>query len=110
AENVDVPVLECDTNVLISDSGIRGVVIRLHGGDVRRVPDDRLRVDAGVTINGFVRWTINRGFAGVEAWAGTPGTVGGAIHGNAHFKGRMIGELIESVEVATRERGLRQIY
>ncbi|PYR89278.1 MAG: hypothetical protein DMF84_25100 [Acidobacteria bacterium] len=107
--NVDVTVLGGGSNVLIADAGIRGVVIRVHGGDVRRVPDDRLRVDAGVTINGFVRWTINRGFAGVEAWAGTPGTVGGAIHGNAHFKGRMIGELIESVEIATRDGELRQI-
>jgi len=107
--NVAVTVLGGGSNVLIADAGIRGVVIRVHGGDVRRVSDDRLRVDAGLTINGFVRWAINRGFAGVEAWAGTPGTVGGAIHGNAHFKGRMIGELIESVEIATREGELRQI-
>jgi UDP-N-acetylmuramate dehydrogenase len=39
--------------------------------------------------------------AGLEAWAGTPGTVGGAIHGNAHFQGRNIGELVERVAVAT---------
>jgi UDP-N-acetylmuramate dehydrogenase len=35
----------------------------------------------------------------VEMWAGTPGTVGGAIYGNAHFKGRLIGELVIDVEV-----------
>ena len=33
--------------------------------------------------------------AGLEAWAGTPGTVGGAIFGNAHFGGRLIGELVD---------------
>ena len=33
-----------------------------------------IRADAGVTINGLVRWTINHGVAGLEAWAGTPGT------------------------------------
>ena len=48
-----------------------------------------------------MRWTINRGYAGLEAWAGTPGTVGGAIFGNAHFKGRLIGELVDSVELVT---------
>ena len=47
---------------------------------------DRVRADAAVTINGLVRWTISRGLAGLEAWAGTPGTVGGAIYGNAHFE------------------------
>jgi UDP-N-acetylmuramate dehydrogenase len=52
-----------------------------------------------VTINGLVRWTINRGYAGLEAWAGTPGTVGGAIYGNAHWKKINIGDLVESVRL-----------
>ena len=41
-----------------------------------------------MTINGLVRWTIAHRLAGLEAWAGTPGTVGGAIYGNAHSSGR----------------------
>jgi UDP-N-acetylmuramate dehydrogenase len=40
------------------------------------------------------------GFAGLEAWAGTPGTVGGAIFGNAHFGGRLIGDLVAEVRLA----------
>jgi UDP-N-acetylmuramate dehydrogenase len=62
-----------------------------------------VRADAGVTINGLVRWTINRGVRGVEAWAGTPGTVGGAVRGNAHFRGRLIGELITQVELVSQD-------
>jgi UDP-N-acetylmuramate dehydrogenase len=54
-----------------------------------------------VTINGLVRWTITRGVAGLEAWAGTPGTVGGAVFGNAHFRGRLISELIDRVTLVT---------
>jgi UDP-N-acetylmuramate dehydrogenase len=91
------------SNVLIADAGIRAIVIRVHGGQVVAVSDRLVRADAGVTINGLTRWTIGRGYAGLEAWAGTPGTVGGAIHGNAHFKGRNIGELIESVELLTSD-------
>src|SRR6185436_8652283 len=37
----------------------------------------------------------------LEAWAGTPGTVGGAGFGNAHFRGRNIGELIDAVDVVS---------
>jgi UDP-N-acetylmuramate dehydrogenase len=85
--------------VLIADAGIRGIVIRIHGGEAARIDDGHFRADAGLTINGLVRWTVARGIAGVEMWAGTPGTVGGAIHGNAHFKGRLIGDLIEQVEI-----------
>src|SRR5262249_44380908 len=66
-----------------------------------------VRADAAITINGLVRWTIVHGAAGLEAWAGTPGTVGGAIFGNAHFGGRLIGELVDSVRLATRD-GLRR--
>ena len=94
-----VTVLGGGSNVLVADGGVRGLVIRIHGGDVQPAGEHAARADGGLTINGLVRWTINRGLAGLEAWAGTPGTVGGAIYGNAHFKGRLISELVESVEV-----------
>jgi UDP-N-acetylmuramate dehydrogenase len=55
-----------------------------------------------------VRWTINRGYAGLEAWAGTPGTVGGAIFGNAHWKQINIGDLVESVRLLRRDGTLLQ--
>jgi UDP-N-acetylmuramate dehydrogenase len=96
-----VTVLGGGSNVLIADEGLRGVVIRLHGGEVGELDASRIRADGGVTINGLVRWTIGRGVAGLEAWAGTPGTVGGAIHGNAHFRGRLISELIDRVSLVS---------
>ena len=101
ASGLPIAVLGGGSNVLVADAGVRGVVIRVHGGEVAAAGDGLVRADAGLTINGLVRWTINRGVAGLEAWAGTPGTVGGAIYGNAHFKGRMIGELVEGVEVVS---------
>ena len=64
--------------------------------------------DAAITINGLVRWTINRGYAGLEAWAGTPGTVGGAIYGNAHWKKINIGDLVESVRLLKPDGTLLQ--
>jgi UDP-N-acetylmuramate dehydrogenase len=94
-----VAILGGGSNVLVADGGVRGVVIRMRGGEVAIAGEGIVRADAGLTINGLVRWTINRGLAGLEAWAGTPGTVGGAIHGNAHFKGRLMGELVERVHV-----------
>ena len=66
---------------------------------VDRLDKNRLGADAAVLVNGLVRWTITHGVAGLAAWAGTPGTVGGAVHGNAHFGGEFIGDLVESVQV-----------
>jgi len=102
AAGVPVRPLGGGSNVLISDHGVRGIVLRFRGGEVTRLDDGHIRADSGVTINGLVRWTITHGAAGLEAWAGTPGTVGGAVYGNAHFKGRLISELVTDVTLVSR--------
>lgn len=98
--SVPVTLLGGGSNVLVSDSGVRGLVIRPRAGAVHQIDSTHVRADAAVTINGLVRWTIMHGAAGLEAWAGTPGTVGGAIVGNAHFGGRLIGDLVTAVRLA----------
>jgi UDP-N-acetylmuramate dehydrogenase len=87
------------SNVLIGDRGVRGAVVRLRLNTIEQTAPERVRAEAGVTINGLVRWTIGRGRAGLEAWAGTPGSVGGAIYGNAHYRGRNIGDLVTRVRL-----------
>lgn len=106
---VPVTMLGGGSNVLVAEGGVRGLVIRPHGGTVVPIGRNLVRADAGVTINGLVRWTIGRGLAGLEAWAGTPGTVGGALHGNAHWRHQNIGDLVESVRLVTRDGVLKQL-
>jgi UDP-N-acetylmuramate dehydrogenase len=87
------------SNVVVGDAGVRGLVVRVHGGWIREAGSGgRVRADAGVTMNALVRWTIARGYAGLEAWAGTPGTVGGAIFGNAHYAGQNISDFVTAAE------------
>lgn len=104
-----ISVLGGGSNVLVSDAGVRGLVVRVRGGEVRQVDASTVRADAGVTINGLVRWTVNHGLAGIEAWAGTPGTVGGAVYGNAHFRGRLISELLVAVRLVTLDGILQDV-
>src|SRR5579864_4653740 len=52
---VPVTVLGGGSNVLIADTGVRGLVIRPRRGDIDRLNDTRVRADAAVTINGLVR-------------------------------------------------------
>jgi UDP-N-acetylmuramate dehydrogenase len=106
---VPVTLLGGGSNVLVSDRGVVGLVVRTRGGDVTRLDERRIRADAAVTINGLVRWTINHGVSGLEAWAGTPGTIGGAIYGNAHFGGRLIGDLVDSVRIAARDGTVQEV-
>jgi UDP-N-acetylmuramate dehydrogenase len=100
---IPVTVLGGGSNVLISDAGLRGLVIQPKRGQLALMHEDHVRADAAVTINGLVRWTIGRGLAGLEAWAGTPGTVGGGVRGNAHFNGRLLGEHVSFVGIAASD-------
>lgn len=109
SEQIPLTALGGGSNLLVSDTGVRGIVMRIRGGDVRQAVADRIRADAAVTINGLVRWTISHGLAGLELWAGTPGTVGGAVYGNAHFKGQNIGELITRTCLLTRDGGICEL-
>jgi UDP-N-acetylmuramate dehydrogenase len=97
-----VTMLGGGSNVLASDAGVRGLVVRPRGGDVHSLDDTHIRADAALTINGLVRWTVLHGAAGLEAWAGTPGTVGGAIFGNAHYGGELISRHVSSVRLCDR--------
>ena len=94
ALGLPVTLLGGGSNVLVGDAGVRGLVVRFRHGEIAETAPGVVRAAAGVTLNGLVRWTISRGLAGLETWAGTPGTVGGAVCGNAHFRGRLIGERV----------------
>lgn len=108
ADEAGVPVtlLGGGSNVLVSDNGVRGIVVRPRLTGITQPSPDRARAEAGVTINGLVRWLIGRGLAGLEAWAGTPGTIGGAIHGNAHYGGRNISDHVIEVGLWTPREGI----
>lgn len=103
ASRVPVTVLGGGSNVVISDDGLRGAVLRLLLTGIAQSTPARVRAEAGVTINGLVRWTIGRGLAALEAWAGTPGTVGGAVFGNAHYRGLNIGDLVRDLMLVSQD-------
>ena len=96
-------VLGGGSNVLVGERGVRGLVLRLWRGGIRLARSGVVRADGGVTLNGLVRWTVSRGLAGLERWAGTPGTVGGGVCGNAHFQGALLGAHLLRVGLADRQ-------
>ena len=109
AAGLDVTPLGGGSNVLVGDAGVRGVVVLVRDRTVVREDATGVRAGAGLTINGLVRWLVGQGLAGLEAWAGTPGTVGGALHGNAHFKGVNIGDLVREVRLLDRRGDLHAL-
>lgn len=93
-------VLGGGSNVLVSDHGIAGVVVQMNHFDaIEQLEGQRLRVGAGCRLNTLVRYATSHGFAGLEAMAGIPGSVGGAVAVNAGAQGQQIGDVVESAQV-----------
>lgn len=90
-------------NVLFSDRGFRGIVVRLSSPYFKRIDlhGNTVSAGSGVSLNMLLDNTFKFGLSGCEFLAGIPGTVGGALTVNAGLKGRGMGDLAE--EVATIE-------
>jgi len=81
------------TNLIVSDAGFRGIVLR-YRGDRLLAANGRVSADAGAVLQDLVDFTIDRGLAGLETLAGIPGSVGAAIYGNAGAYGHSISERV----------------
>ncbi len=96
------------SNVLVGDKGLRGVVIVNRARLVRfdtQAEQPSVRAESGVTLNDIAQRAARLGLSGME-WAATvPGSLGGAVYGNAGaFDGDIAGNLV-SVELLHHQRG-----
>lgn len=106
----NIPVLPFGggTNILVSDSGIDGVVINLKSFRMIQVVreqgnDIELFVEAGAHLQMLVNISKEKGYAGIEGLTGIPGTFGGAICGNAGSYGCEIKDVIQSVVIMSSD-------
>lgn len=102
-ENVDVRLLGQGSNILVRDEGVPGMVIRLSAPafcDIR-VEGRTITAAGGALLGRAVTTAVHRGLAGLESLIGIPGTVGGALHGNAGTRGGSIGQWALQVTVMT---------
>jgi UDP-N-acetylmuramate dehydrogenase len=105
-------VLGRGSNVLVADAGFRGVVIvnRARGVHWQNGGDTALLVVAsGESLAGLVRQTAGLGWAGLEWAAGIPGTVGGAVVGNAGAFGGCMADVVSWVSVYGEEGQVRRL-
>lgn len=102
-------VLGRGSNILVSDQGFPGVVVRLVGSlaECRLLPEGRVEAGGGVALNRLVSFAVRNGLGGCEFLVGIPGTVGGAVVLNAGCFGGEIERLVERVLVRERDGGLR---
>jgi UDP-N-acetylmuramate dehydrogenase len=81
------------SNVLADDRGFRGLVLHVASENLDR-KGDTVRVGAGYSFDGLIEHTLDLGLTGLEFASGIPGTLGGALVGNAGCYGHEIGEFL----------------
>ena len=109
SENISMTVLGAASNLLVGDSGVKGVVIKLGGGfSTVSIEGYFVRAGAAALDNKVAKKAALSGISGLEFYAGIPGTVGGALRMNAGCYGSETKDVLVSA-VALDRSGRRMV-
>jgi|SRR3989338_2172342 len=97
-EGQDYMVMGGGSNLLMSDEGFDGVVIKISTKELT-MEGEKIIADAGALLGLVVKMATENSLAGLEWAAGIPGTVGGGVRGNAGAMGKDMSNCVEKVEV-----------
>jgi len=96
AGSVPWTVIGAGSNLVVSDRGYDGIVLRYRGAALCR-DGERVVVQSGATLQSLVDFTVSSGLEGIGKMTGIPGYVGAAIYGNAGAYGQSTSDTLESV-------------
>ncbi len=99
-KNLKIPffVLGGGSNVLISDKGFNGLVVKIENNNLK-IKDNTILAEAGIPLGKLMDIATKKNLAGLSWAAGIPGTLGGAIYGNAGAFNKSIKDIVREVEV-----------
>lgn len=97
------------TNILVPDTGLRGVIILNHVRDVVFQPDYRVEAASGAVVVQVAREAVRRGWGGMTWAVGLPGTIGGAVVNNAGAFGGEIAKLLTEAEILGPDGDVHQV-
>jgi len=109
AENIPYFILGNGTNIIVSDKGIRGVVIKLTAIRKISVYGEMIVSEAGALLSSIANTALDNELTGFEFASGIPGTLGGAITMNAGAYGPEIKDVVEKVEVIDEDGSIYEV-
>ncbi|MFA6587759.1 MAG: UDP-N-acetylmuramate dehydrogenase [Patescibacteria group bacterium] len=86
------------SNILVSDKGYDGLIIKLNSSACEFIEPDMLMADAGTSLAKVIQMALNYNLIGLEFAVGIPGSFGGAVAGNAGTSGHGIAEFVKKLK------------
>ena len=103
-KNLPFFLLGSGSNLLVRDRGYEGLIIKMQIGGLK-TEEEKVTLGAGILLSQAMNESANKGLSGLEWAVGIPGTIGGAVNGNAGAYGRAVAESVENVIVLVEENG-----
>ncbi|NOY61161.1 MAG: UDP-N-acetylmuramate dehydrogenase [Calditrichaeota bacterium] len=100
-ENIRLLTLGGGTNVFFPESGFDGLVAIIKFNNITVHADDSVTAEAGASLSALNRVCVDHALTGFEFSSGIPGTVGGAIYGNAGAYGRSVSDCLIAAKILT---------
>ncbi len=97
---IPITILGNGSNVLISDAGIRGIVIKNSSNEIEILANNQVKVASGVQLPQLINFSLDHNLVDLEEFAYIPSSIGGAIFGNIHgFDRHDLNQFLDSIEV-----------
>jgi UDP-N-acetylmuramate dehydrogenase len=110
AKKLNLPyfILGGGSNTIFADKGSRGLVIHMKAKNIR-VEDEEVIADAGALLSQVVQASLKNNLSGMEKMMGLPGTIGGAVRGNAGAFGLETKEIVARADIFNEEKGFQTV-
>ncbi len=106
---LEIFVLGQGANILVSDDGFDGLVIRPQLWDIEIISSEEntvlVKAGAGVTMDALIQYCLANQILGLEEFSGIPGTVGGSVFINLHYFEFLLEQFVVSAEIINKKTG-----
>jgi UDP-N-acetylmuramate dehydrogenase len=96
------------SNVIFADEGFRGLVLRVEARKIELEGKDIIAAEAGAALASVIQFALKNGLTGMENLMGLPGTLGGAVRGNAGAYGTEIKDIFDHALILTNKNQLKE--
>lgn len=95
------------SNILISDKGLKGLVIKNSTSTIKLLDNNQVKLDSGVFLPKAIFYLIQKGLTGLECFVSIPATVGGATYINMHGYDKFWSDFLISAEILTKNNQVK---